>query len=167
MKLFDITEEQLELERLLDEYASQNEGDVTDFPMNDEFERLEGERADKLLNIGAWIKGIESEIDAHKAEQKRQGDRVRVLGNKAASLKSLISYHLANGEKLHDTRVALSYRRSERVVVDVATDKLGEGFTITTTTVTPDKKAIKAHLKDIEASCQFAHMEENFNLQVK
>lgn len=167
MKLFDITVEQLELERLLDTYAAEHEGDITDFPMNEEFERLKGERSGKLLNIGAWIKSLEAEIDGHKTEQKRQGERARVLSNKAESLKSLISCHLANGEKLHDTRVALSYRRSERVVVDVATEKLGEGFTITTTTVTPDKKAIKAHLKDIESSCQFAHLEENFNLQVK
>lgn len=165
ISLFAIDEETAELERMLDLYASENEGDITDFPMTDEFERLKGERVDKLLNIGAWIKSLEAEAQAHKDEQKRQGDRARVIGNKAASLKSLISYHLANGEKLHDTRVALSYRKSEKVVVDVKPEDLPAHLATVTTTVIPDKKAIKALLKG--EGCEFGHIEETMNLQVK
>lgn len=166
ISLFDLDIEYLELERMLDTYASENEGDITDFPLNDEFERLKGERVDKLLNVGAWIKSLEAEIDAHKAEQKRQGEKVRVLSNRAVSLKILISSHLTNGEKLHDTRVALSYRKSERVIVNVLTGDLPKEYVVSSTTTAPDKKAIKALLKS-EQGCEFAHMEISHNLQIK
>ena len=166
ISLFDLTVECLELERMLDTYASENEGCIDDFPLNDEFERLAGERNTKLLNVGAWIKSLRAEEAAHKAEQKRQGERARVIGNKASSLESLISCHLANGEKLNDTRVAMSFRRSEKVVVDVLTEDLPKSLVNTKLIEEPDKKAIKAQIKS-EEGCEFAHMEENYNLQVK
>ena len=166
MNLFELTTEQLELERMMDTFAAENEGDITDFPLNDEFERLEGERATKLLNIGAWIKSLRATEAAHKAEQKRQGERAKVLGNKADRLESLISCHLANGEKLNDTRCALSFRRSESVVIDVPTESLPKDFVIESTSTAPDKKAIKAHIKDV-GKWEFAHIQENFNLQIK
>lgn len=165
ISLFDLSIECLELERMLDTYASENEGDITDFPLNDEFERLSGVREEKLLNVGAWIKSLRAEEAAHKAEAKHQGDRARVRGNKAARLENLISVNLANGEKLNDTRVALSFRRSEKVVVDVKPEDLPAHLATVTTTVTPDKKAIKALLKG--EGCEFGHLEENFNLQIK
>ena len=165
IKLFEITDEVIALEKMIDEYASEHEGEIPDF-LNDEFDRLAGERNEKRLNIGAWIKGLEAEIQAHKDEQKRQGERVRVLSNKATSLKSLIGYNLAQGEKLNDTRCALSYRKSERVIVDVAPEDLPKDLATIIVTVTPDKKEIKARLKSDEG-CEFAHMEENFSLQIK
>ena len=166
MNLFEITDEQIALEGLMDQYAAENEGDITDFPLKDEFERLGGERGTKLLNVGAWIKSLEAEVAGHKAEQKNQAERARVLGNKADSLKSLLSYHLAQGEKLKDTRVALSFRRSEKVVIDILTEDLPKEFVTVKTTKEPDKKAIKAQIKSKDG-CVFARMEENFNLQVK
>lgn len=166
ISLFNITTEQLELEKMMDTYAAENCGDITDFPLNAEFERLEGERVGKLLNVGAWIKQLRAEEAAHKAEQKHQGDRARVIGNKVARLEDLIADNLTNGEKLNDTRCALSWRRSEKVAIDVLTEDLPDNFITTTTTTVPDKKAIKALLKS-DKGCKFAHMEENFNLQIK
>lgn len=166
ISLFDLGTEYLELGRMFDTYASENEGDITDFPLNDEFERLEGERAEKLLNIGAWIKSLRAEEAAHKAEQKRQGERARVIGNKSDRLESLISLNLANGEKLNDTRCALSFRVSHPVVIDVLTEDLPEGCIKTTTTTEPDKVAIKAKIKSDEG-CSFAHLDDVYNLQIK
>ncbi len=166
MNLFEISGTMEHLEKLEAKYAAEHEGDVTDFPLAAEFENLAGARDEKLLNIGAWIKSLETEIEAHKAEQKRQGDRARILGNKADRLEGLLTAHLAHGEKLSDIGCALSYRRSERVVVDVAPDDLPKDLAIITVNVAPDKKEIKARLKSDEG-CKFAHLEENFNLQIK
>lgn len=166
MNLFELTTEQLELERMMDTFASENEGCIDDFPFNDEFERLAGERKEKLLNVGAWIKSLRATEAAHKAEQKRQGERARAIGNKADRLESLVSSHLAHGEKLNDTRCALSFRRSESVVIDVPTESLPKDFVVESTSIAPNKPAIKKYIKDV-GNLRFAHIQENFNLQIK
>lgn len=163
LKLYEITEEMEALDGLVDSWASNHEGDITDFPLNEELERLEGERESKLLSLAVWVKNLESEADAFSPEIKRLQARQRALKNKAESIRNFIDYNLEEREKLSDTRAALSYRKSSQVIIDVLTEDLPAE--VIKVSVTADKAAIKAVIK--AGDCHYAHMQENFSLQIK
>lgn len=164
LKLYEITQEMEALDGLLDSWASNHEGDITDFPLNDELERLEGERIDKLLNLAVWHKSLVAEAKAFTDELKRLQGRKEVLSNKAERIKEFIDYNLQDNEKLEDNRSVLSYRESLQVVIDVPIDELPEE--VVKTTRTADKSLIKYILKS-SPDCHYAHLQDNLNLQIK
>ena len=163
LKIYEISEEIQALDGLLDSWASNHEGDITDFPLNDEFDRLEGERNEKLLNMAVWHKDLKGQAEAFDKEIKRLQGRFKALNNKAERIKEYIDYNLQEGEKLSDTRAVLSYRKSTQVVIDVLTEDLPPEFI--KTSIAPDKAAIKELVKTTK--CLFAHMETHHNLSIK
>ena len=52
------------------------------------FEDLQLERSTKIENIACWIKDLNSDVDAIRAEEKVLADRRRSLENKAENLKT-------------------------------------------------------------------------------
>ena len=163
LKIYEINEEMQALDGLLDSWAANHEGDITDFPLNDELERLEGERNEKLLNLAVWHKDLKAQAEAFSKEIKQLQARQKGISNKADSIEGFIDYSLQVGEKLSDTRAALSYRKSTQVVIDVLVEDLPSAFV--KTTIIPDKAAIKENIK--LGVCHFAHMQENQSLQIK
>lgn len=162
LKLHDISIEVDELDKMVDEFAAENEGLVPEF-LNDELDRLKGERVGKLLNLAVWVKNLKAEAEAFSPEIKRLQARQKALNNKADTIKEYIDYNMQEGEKLSDTRAVLSYRKSTQVVIDVLTEDLPSE--VVKISFTPDKTAIKEAIK--KGDCHYAHMQENQSLQIK
>lgn len=163
LKLYEITQEIEALDGLLDSWASNHEGDITEFPFNDELERLEGERTDKLLNLAVWHKSLIAEAKAFSDELKRLQARQKVLSNKAEQIKGFIDCNMEKGEKLEDNRSVLSYRESSQIIIDKPIDDLP--LSVIKITKAADKALIKDLLKT--ESLDFAHIEKKQNLQIK
>lgn len=86
-------------------------GEILDSARLDE---LQMERAAKLEGVACWIKNLEAEADAIKAEKQNLDKREKAARNKAESLKQWLAEAL-QGEKLNTARAAVSYRKSEAV----------------------------------------------------
>lgn len=128
---------------------------------------LELERNKKLEAVALYIKSLEAEAEAMKAEAKKLADRKEAKERKAERLRSYISNSMqALGDtKLETAKVALSFRKSESVdVYDPVL--LPAEYTKTKTTVTPDKTAIKAAIKAGQEVAG-ATLEVKQNLQIK
>ena len=128
---------------------------------------LELERNKKLEAVALYIKSLEAEAEAMKAEAKKLADRREAKERKAERLLSYISnsMHALGDTKLETAKVALSFRKSEAVeVYDPVL--LPAEFTKTKTTVTPDKTAIKAAIKAGQEVAG-ATLEIKKNLQIK
>lgn len=132
LKLYEIDDELVGIEKMMDEWAADNEGDITNFPLNDELEKLQEERITKCLKVGAWIKNLLAESTAYKNEAKSLSAKARVCDNKAEYLKGFLSYALQPGEKYKDSRVTLGWRKSKRVIVDALIDDLPPKYVKTT-----------------------------------
>ena len=116
-------------------------GEFTDL---DALEKLELDRQTKLENIALYIKNLESDVTAYKAEKQNFADKQATAEKRIESLKAYLSGALG-GENFKTARVSCSFRKTERVeVADVSL--LPDEYKKYTPTA--DKTAIKAALKD-------------------
>ena len=157
MTLFEINDALLNFEYEIDEET----GEILNAGALDE---LELARDEKIEGVGLWIKNLEAEAKAVKAEKDAMADRQRRLEKKAESLKGYLAYAL-QGEKFSTPRIAMSWRRSESVAI---TDEylVPDEFQNITVIKKPDKKVIRDALKagkDV-MGCQLV---EKQNLQIK
>lgn len=129
----------------------------------DALDKLEMERGRKVENVALWIKDLDADAAALKAEKLAFADRQAKAEKKAERLREYLGGYLA-GEKFETARVAVSFRRSERVVV---TDKslLPEEY-LAAREPEPDKAAIKAAIK-AGAEVAGAKIEECSNMQIR
>jgi hypothetical protein len=88
-------------------------GEVIDTEMLD---ALRMERTAKLESIALWIKNLESDVEAYKAEMESFAARRKAAERKIESLKDYLSNALG-GEKFSTTKCAVSFRRSEKVEI--------------------------------------------------
>lgn len=130
----------------------------------DNLEELEIAYADKLEGCGIWVKNQQAEIEALKAEERKLAERRRVKENQVARLKEymLQSMEATETSKLETSKVAISTRKSQRVIVDDE-ERVPLQFVKVTKSVnkTELKKALKA------GEVEGAHIEESINLQLK
>ena len=84
--------------------------------IDEAFDSLVMTRNQKLENIGLYIKNLESDAAAFKAEKEAFAERQKAAENKAASLKRYLSDFLA-GQKFETLRVKVSFRKSESLEV--------------------------------------------------
>lgn len=123
---------------------------------------LEKAREDKVEGIALRLKNARAEAEAIKAEKLVLASRQATAEANVKRLEDYLAYAL-QGEKFATARVAVSYRKSEQVVI-------GEDAVIpeayTNIKVTPNKTAIKARLKAGETipGCEVVSVN---NLQVK
>ena len=71
------------------------------------------ERNAKLEGVALWIKNLDSDVAAIRAEREALEKRQKVAENKAASLRRWLAEAL-NGQKFSTARVAVSYRGGQR-----------------------------------------------------
>lgn len=131
-----------EIDRSILECVDRETGEIID-P-----ERLEGlfmDRQQKIENIACWIKNLESDALAFKAEKESFADREKKALAKAEQLKKYLAQVLA-GEKFSTGKCAVSFRRSESVEVFDA-DKVPKKYLAKKVSFAPDKAAIKELLK--------------------
>lgn len=137
-------------------------GDIVDI---EKLEALEMERNTKISNIACWIKNLEANAEAIKAEKKNLEKRQKTCENQASRLREYLQGYLA-GAKFEDARCVISYRSS-------TSTEIAEGLDVNTLpdeckkiTITPNKDAIKAALMlgEVIEGCKLI---QKSNMQIK
>lgn len=111
-------------------------------------EKLDGlmmERSAKIESVALWVKNLESDALAYKAEKEVFASREKQASDKAKRLKEWLA-RVCEGEKFSTTKCAVSFRPSESVVIDDGAIIPAE-YVRTKTTSEPDKTAIKNAIK--------------------
>ena len=103
-----------EIEQAMLECVDMETGEVIDPAMLD---ALQMERTAKLESVALWVKNLESDVEAYKAEMEAFAARRKAAERKIESLKSYLANALG-GEKFSTTRCAVSFRKSQTVQVD-------------------------------------------------
>ena len=120
------------------------------------------ERDAKIEGVALWVKNLESEVLALKAEKDAFAERERVTKSKVERLKKWLSDALG-GQKFSTTKCAVSFRRSLKTEILDADSIPTEYLKVKTE---PDVTAIKNALKDGQEvpGCQLI---ENQNISIK
>ena len=130
----------------------------------DELDELNLAREQKIEGISLWIKNLEAEKEAVKHEKDNFADREKRLGKKIDSLKGYLTYAL-DGQKFSTPKVAVSFRKSESVLVKdeyLSPDEYCD-FTVMRK---PNKKNIKDALKNGKELMGVELVEKN-NVQIR
>ena len=156
MNLYDI---EYEIENCVDPET----GEIID---EKRLDALQMAREKKIENILLWIKNLKSEAGAIREEEKKLADRRQSDEKKAESLTQYVQNAL-NGEKFKTSRVVVSYRKSEAVIVDDLglMRKVCDDY-LKYKDPEPDKAKIKAALKD-GITVPGCHLEERQNITIK
>ena len=88
-------------------------GEIIDPARLDE---LQMDRDTKIENIACWIKNLNADAEAFKAEKQSFADRQKTAENKAESLKMYLANYLA-GQKFSTPKVAISFRKTSSVSI--------------------------------------------------
>ena len=103
------------------------------------------ERSAKIEAVALWVKNLESDAVAYKAEKEAFAQREKQATEKAKRLKEWLA-RACEGEKFSTAKCAVSFRASESVAIaDGAI--IPDEYMRTKTTSEPDKAAIKDALK--------------------
>lgn len=127
-------------------------------------EQLTMEKDQKIENVACWIKNLTAEAAAYKAEKTAFAEREAQALKKADTLKKWLSDALA-GQKFSTAKCAVSFRKSEAVMVDDVNLIPAEMLRIKTT-YEPDKTAIKNAIKS-GREINGCMLVENTNIQIK
>lgn len=121
-------------------------GEITDEALLAQYEQLQMDRETKIENIGCFIKDLEADAAAIKAEAKNLTARAKVCENKAEHLRQYLQFCL-DGQKFQSPRLAVSFRHAKKVEVDADyLDAIPEQY-LRFKDPEPDKKAIADALK--------------------
>lgn len=130
-------------------------------------DELQAAFEDKLEACALYLKNLESDAEAIKAEEKALADRRRTIERKAERMRDYVSSCVQDvaGCKFETPRVSLSLRKSKRVeVFDLGAVPVD--YVVRKETIQPDKKAIKDAIGSGE-SVPGAVVRDFFSLQVK
>lgn len=131
--------------RELYENAVNDDGEISP-ELEWQIEKLEMERDRKVEGCGIVYKEMLAEAKALGDEVKSLTERKKIMENKAERLKCFLSSQMRDGEKLKTERIAISWRKSERVEIDpLQADRLPLEYQRVKTE--PDKTALKDALK--------------------
>lgn len=138
-----------------------------EFWSDEAFAALDMERNDKLEGCALYIKNLEADAAAMKAEEAKLAERRRVLENRAERMRDYVARSMLTfgDPKLETARVSLSFRKSDALVIADGAE-IPEAYVVTKTTTAPDKAALKKALKAGEV-IPGVTIETRQNLQVK
>ena len=141
-------------------------GEIDETQLAVYLEQLQLDRKTKIDNIAVYVKNLESEAVAIRAEEKKLKERREAKERKAERLKNYIKTSmLLQGEtKFESARVSMALRNSKAVVVDES--KLESVYFINKIVPSVDKKAIREAL-EAGILVEGAMLEERKNLQIK
>lgn len=151
-----------EIDALIESCIDAETGEIIDEKM---LTALNMERDKKISNVACWIKNLKAEAEALKTEKQNLEKRQKSCENKVESLKRWLAFALA-GEKYKDSRVSISYRKSESVAFsdNFNIANLPEEFQ--KVTIEPKKSEIKDYLKS-GATIDGCYIEESNNIQIR
>lgn len=131
---------------------------------------LQMERKAKIEGVALWVKNLEADAEAFKAEKDAFAAREKAAKNKADSLKRWLTEAL-QGEKLSLPRAAISFRKSEAVEIPnkdlfVVWASKEHNDLLTYKAPEPNLNAIKKALKDgVELPCAVLVERKNINIK--
>lgn len=114
MKLYELTHEYQEALDAL----SDNENFDSD-TVKDTLDGLKCEVEEKCLNVAAYIKNCQAEVDAMKEYEQRMNKKRKVVENKVASLKEYLQHHMETTEctDIKGTELSLAVRLGPAALV--------------------------------------------------
>lgn len=107
------------IQDVLDYALDPQTGEILDDALMASYDQLRMDRDEKIENIGCFIKNLEADAKAIREEEKSLADRRRAAENKAEHLRNYLQFCLA-GQKFQSPRLAVSFRKSKKVVFDEA-----------------------------------------------
>lgn len=167
--LYDISDS---LEWLVEESVDTETGEILEGEdLTKRFDELDMALDLKIENIACFIKNLEAESEAIKAEKKKLEQRAKSAENKSNWLKRYLDTYLKattkdiDKYKFSTARCALSYRKSQSVDV-VNQTEVPKEFIKTKIEESVDKTAVKNAIKSGKTvnGCQLV---TNINLQIK
>lgn len=128
---------------------------------------LQAEYNDKLEACACYIKGLEADARAIRAEEKALAARRQMKEQKAARLREMVAGSMQGHDmkKFETARVALSFRRARNVII-TDPEALPEGTYNDVTERKPDKTKISKMIRS-GADVPGATLREYMSLQVK
>ena len=126
-------------------------------------DKLMMDRNDKIEGIALYIKNLKSDAAAIKTEKDALAQRQKAAENKAESLSKYLESALS-GETFKTARVAVTYRKSEQVVIADGT-QLDDQY-LRYKAPEPDKTAIKEAIKS-GIEIDGVSLETRMNMQIK
>ena len=144
------------------------EGNVSDEmlqQMQDDLAELDIAINDKAVSIACVIKGCLADIEAYKVEKQRMDAKMKSATKTVNYLKDYMSDFLDKDIKIKDPKASISFRKSEKCIVNESATIPDEFKTIETVEKVK-LNDIKAFIKSGE-ECDFAEIQTNFNIQVK
>lgn len=131
------------------------------------FSALDMERNAKLEGCALYIKNMEADVEAMRAEEKKLAERRRVLENRAERMRAYVANSMLTfgDAKIETARVSLSFRKSDALVIADGAE-IPEAYVVTKTTTAPDKAALKKALK-AGTVIPGVTIEQRQNLQLK
>lgn len=129
----------------------------------DKLSELQMERDTKIENVALWIKNLNADIAAYKAEKDSFAEKEKQAKTKLEGLKNWLTFAL-KGNKFNTAKVSVSYRKSEAVEVDE--EAVPKKWMVKKVTFAPDKTAIKNAIKQGQNIKGCALIEKN-NIQIK
>ena len=141
------------------ELVDDETGEIVDIEL---FEQLQLTKEEKLENMALWYKNLLSDAAQYKIEKDLFAEREKKAKNKAEKLKAYLDQYL-NGDKFNTTKVKISYRKSEKIVIDDI-DLIQEEYIKIIREA--DKTAIKEAITGGH-EITGAHLEQSNNIQIK
>lgn len=134
-------------------------------------EELQLERDKKIENVGLFVKNLEAEKAAVKAEKDAFAKREKSLDNKIKSLKNWLKYALGGDDYIDikptnfvTSKIIIGFRKSESVEVDE--NVLPKKWFRRKVEYTPDKTLIKEALNKGQ-KIKGAFIKKNINVNIK
>ena len=165
LKLYEYPREIEKLKEQIDAYAKEHDGDLSDFPLVEELDKLEMSKAYKALSIACIIKEHSVAAKAIKEEAKKLEMRAKYAENQAEHWKKYLKKNLEEGKEAYkDSRVEIKWRKSKRM-------QIGETIMLPSQCVTdpePIISEVKAFMKK-EGITEFHGFKEveHQNIQIK
>lgn len=143
-------------------------GELIDEEAWAKLEALQMDREQKLENVALWVKDLNAEAAAIKAEEDALKRRRQSTEKKADSLRGYLSYALNGAEKFKTSKVAISWRRSETAELLDGVDpvSLPLEYQRVKVAVEPDKAKLKEALK-AGKTIEGVELVERQNIQIK
>jgi hypothetical protein len=139
--LYELSEELKLLMDDLEDWAEQNAGDISEYPM-ERLEKLEGDVKDKALKIAALYKDLKANEEMLAEEAKALAARKKAHGNKKDRLKKYLESCLPANAKWENARAAIAWKKNPPAVeVLVPADQLPTKYQVVT------REVSKAELK--------------------
>lgn len=131
-----------EIDKAISECVDLETGEVIDI---ERLSELQIERETKCENVALWIKNLNADLLALKAEKDAFAEREKQTKAKIESLKNWLSGAL-NGNPMKTTKVTVSFRKSESVEIEDEAI-IPKKYLRIKKVVEPDKSSIKEALK--------------------